>query len=159
MKVRSIMTRSVQTCRPMDSLATAAKILWDHDCGALPVVDSKKRAVGMLTDRDICMAALVQGAPLKALAVSGSMSRQLFFCKPEDDLHSVERILREKRVRRLPVIDSEGRLVGIVAVGDLVRLAEERPQDVDSGDIAYTLWAIGVRPGAQAHGAPRQPAL
>src|SRR5690606_28351921 len=67
MQVRELMTRDVQVCGPRDDLNRAAQIMWDHDCGVVPVVDSERRPIGMVTDRDVCMAAYTQGKPLSAI--------------------------------------------------------------------------------------------
>ena len=72
------MTTTVRTCFTSDSLATAAQLMWDHDCGCVPVLNEDARVVEMLTDRDICMAAFFQAAPISEIKVSAVMSRQLF---------------------------------------------------------------------------------
>ena len=69
MKVAELMTRSVLAAHPQDSLARAAQMMWDHDCGALPVIDDSGRVLGMITDRDVCMAAYTQGRPLAEIPV------------------------------------------------------------------------------------------
>src|SRR4051812_38042425 len=77
MRVGELMTRDVATCGPGDSLARAAKIMWDRDCGVVPVLDPKGHVIAMLTDRDICMAAWSKGAPLSDLRVGDAASRSL----------------------------------------------------------------------------------
>jgi predicted transcriptional regulator len=79
----------------------------------------------MLTDRDICMAAFFQGVPITGIKVSAVMSRQLFGCTSDDDLSAVETIMRQKKVRRLPVLNQDGRLVGLVSLSDIARRADE----------------------------------
>jgi len=79
----------------------------------------------MLTDRDICMAAFFQGVPINGIKVSAVMSRQLFGCTSDDDLSSVETIMRQKKVRRLPVLNQDGRLVGLVSLSDIARRADD----------------------------------
>jgi CBS domain-containing protein len=124
MKIKEVMTTNVITCFMSDSLATAAKLMWDHDCGCAPVLNEDARIVGMLTDRDICMSAYFQDAPLSGIRVSTVMSRQLFVCYSDDDLSAAEGIMREKKVRRLPVLDQQGRLVGLISVSDIAGYAE-----------------------------------
>jgi hypothetical protein len=85
-KVKDVMTTNVRTCFTSDSLATAAQLMWDHDCGCVPVLNEHGRVVGMLTDRDICMAAFFQGVPIGEIKVSAVMSRRLFDCTSDDDL-------------------------------------------------------------------------
>ncbi len=125
MKVKDIMTTNVRKCFTSDSLATAAQLMWEHDCGCLPVLNEDARVVGMITDRDICMAAFFQGTPLSGIKVSTVMSRQLFDCTSNDDLSAAERIMREKKVRRLPVLNEGGRLVGLLSLSDIARDADE----------------------------------
>ena len=125
MKVKDIMTTNVRKCFMSDSLATAAQLMWDHDCGCVPVLNEHAQLVGMLTDRDICMAAFFQGVPISGVKVSAVMSRQLFDCTSDDDLSVAERIMRDKKVRRLPVLNEEGRLVGVLSLSDIARGADE----------------------------------
>jgi len=127
LRIEKIMHRPVITCRPMDSLHTAAALMWDHDCGALPVVDEDGRVLAMITDRDICMAAFTQGLPLVAMKVKSAMSNQLHACHPEDPVTEAEKRMGEKQVRRLPVVDLEGRVQGILTLNDLAR--ETSPSD------------------------------
>jgi len=148
MNVGQLMTQNVRTCHSEDTLHTAAQIMWDNDCGCVPVTDADRRVVGMLTDRDICMAAYTQGGPLRALKVSSAMSKKLHACKPEDSLATAEEILRANQIRRLPVVDHEGRLVGIVSLNDLAREAEgertrgAKMREVTVEEIGATLAAI-----------------
>jgi len=99
--------------------------MWDHDCGCVPVLNEQARVVGMITDRDICMAAFFQGAPISGIKVSTVMSRELFSSFADDDLSVAETIMREKKVRRLPVLNQEGRLVGLVSLSDIARHADD----------------------------------
>jgi CBS domain-containing protein len=125
MKVTEVMTRDVACCRPDDSLSVPARLMWDCDCGTVPVVDrSSGRALGMITDRDICMATLMQDRPPSAIRVAEVMSRELYSCTPESEITDAERIMRDRRIRRLPVLDTEGRLLGILSLADIVRTSE-----------------------------------
>ena len=86
MKVADLMTPDVRSCTIHDSLNAAARIMWDHDCGCAPVVDAHGKLVGIVTDRDICMAAYTQGAPLEAIPVERVMSPKVISCARTDDL-------------------------------------------------------------------------
>ncbi len=119
MKVEQIMNRDVKTCCPQDSLNKAAQIMWEETCGAVPVVDDQYRPVGFLTDRDICMGAYTQGKPLAKLQAGGAMARKLVCCRADDDLDSAAQLMRQNHTRRLPVIDREGVLVGLLSLDDL----------------------------------------
>jgi predicted transcriptional regulator len=124
-KLSEIMTKDIQFCRVGDTLSKAAQMMWDHDCGCVPIVDGKDKAVGMLTDRDICMAAQFNGKPLDAINVENAMSKHLFSCKPDDTIEDAEAVMREQQVRRVPILD-ESKLVGMLSMNDLVRAATEK---------------------------------
>jgi CBS domain-containing protein len=123
-RVRDVMSRELVTCRRTDTLNRAAQQMWDGDCGAVPIVDEAGNLVGMLTDRDICMAAYTRGKPLSELGVSSAMSTALFTCRPTDTLRRVMDMMSSHQVRRLPVVDEQGVLVGIVSLADVARLAQ-----------------------------------
>jgi CBS domain-containing protein len=119
MQVDQIVNREMKICHPQDSLNKAAQIIWENSCGGVPVVDEQSRPVGFLTDRDICMAAYTQGKLLKALRVEGAMAKRVVSCKAEDDLSSAASAMRRNGVRRLPVTDKHGKLVGLLSLEDL----------------------------------------
>lgn len=124
MQVQEVMTGGlVRVCSPEDTLAIAARRLWDHDIGALPVVDREGVVVGMITDRDICMGAYTQGRALHEVVVSSVMSHPPRGCRREDALRDVLRRLAEHQFRRMPVMDERGQLVGIISLNDIARAA------------------------------------
>jgi CBS domain-containing protein len=148
MRVEQIMARPVQCCRPQDTLNLAARLMWDHDCGCLPVVTGEgvRRMVGLITDRDICMHALFQGKSLQQLRVSDAMATQVQVCRPGDSLADAEKTMREARIRRLPVIDEHDALVGMISLADLAQEAfRERnaaSPEVTESEVGDTLAAI-----------------
>jgi CBS domain-containing protein len=119
MKVEQIMNREIKTCHPQDSLNKVAQIMWNEPCGAVPVIDDQHKPVGFLTDRDVCMAAYTQGKRLEELRVEAAMARKVVACTGEDDLLSAAGLMRQHRTRRLPVIDRNGALVGLLSLDDL----------------------------------------
>ncbi|HET9954879.1 MAG TPA: CBS domain-containing protein [Polyangiaceae bacterium] len=122
--VRVLMSRGVRTCSEHDSLKAAAQIMWEADCGAVPVVSDGNRLVGIITDRDVCMAAYLQGVDLSHAQVGSAMSRDLAVVGPDEPARVATEIMRRKRVRRVPVVERDGILVGLISLADLVRLAE-----------------------------------
>lgn len=149
MFANQIMSQPVAVCQTSDDLCQAAKLMWELDCGAVPVVDSTGRAVAMLTDRDICMAAYTQGKPLRDINVCAVMSRSLVACRPDDTLERVEELMIENQLRRLPVLDEDGRPLGIVSLNDLARAANQQhpaaygpAHDISLSTAARTLAAI-----------------
>ncbi|HVB38732.1 MAG TPA: CBS domain-containing protein [Vicinamibacterales bacterium] len=121
MKVRDLMVRDVVSCTADTDLARAAEMMHLHNCGALPVVDASGRVYGMVTDRDICMGVAPRHLPPAHIAVREVMARPIHACGPDEEVASVLNLMRTHGVRRLPVIDDEGHLEGIVSVSDVVR--------------------------------------
>lgn len=124
MKVRDAMTTDVELARPDDTLREAAQRMLRYDFGALPVGDGD-RLVGMLTDRDIAVRGVAQGLGPDA-RVREAMSPDVKYCHADDDLGDVAANMGELQVRRLPVLDADKRLVGIVSLCDVANF--ERSQ-------------------------------
>ncbi|HEY0943592.1 MAG TPA: CBS domain-containing protein [Steroidobacter sp.] len=154
MRVEQIMTKQVVSCGPDDTLARAAQLMWDHDCGCLPVCSGNgaNRVTGVITDRDICMSALFKGKPLHELHVSDAMSRQLQTCRPSDSIVDAEKTMSRARIRRLPVIDEQESLVGMISLADLARQAAREStaprREISETEVGDTLAAI-CQPSAQ----------
>jgi len=147
MKVQEIMSIDLETCRPDDTLSRAAQIMWEHDCGVVPIVDGDAHVLGMLTDRDICMAAYTQGRPLSEMLVSSACSGTPRACRFDDSIENVEALMSAARVRRIPVVDDEDKLCGIVSIGDLARHVHEpthRADGLSYESIASTVAAISL---------------
>ena len=148
MNVEQVMTREVKTCSPDDSLSRAAQIMWETDCGAVPVVDAEGKPVAMITDRDICMAAYTRGLALSEMTVSSACSKRLVTVGLADMLATAEQLMRQFQIRRLPVVNGgarvEGRVVGILSMNDLARraLARDRRGEVGAEGVVKTLAAI-----------------
>ena len=121
MKVRNVMTEEVRTVKTADALSGAAMIMWDRDCGVVPVIDDERHVIGVITDRDICMAVSMREAAASAIPVSSTMSRVVHTVNPEDDIQDALDMMSEHQLRRLVVVDADGTLSGILSVGDIVR--------------------------------------
>jgi CBS domain-containing protein len=147
-KIEDIMTREVHCCTQREALGVPARIMWEHDCGCVPVLDDdgSGRVVGMITDRDLCMAAYTKGRLLDRIGVEEVMSRRLVTCGPRDDVKEAEAAMQRAQVRRLPVVDAEGRLLGLVALADLAGAASGGPRSrkgtVTKKEVVDTLGAI-----------------
>ena len=148
--VRAIMKESPATCSPADSLRRAAEILWNADCGMVPVVEGDGRLVGVITDRDICMAAYFRDLAPSAIDVGSTMSRSLNTAKPDDSIDHVVHLMAEKQMRRVPIVENE-RLVGIVALADVARHVKTLESSSASRYLAQTLAAISERQIGRAH--------
>jgi CBS-domain-containing membrane protein len=142
MKVSEIMTRDVLRCSTTDSLERAAQVMWEHDLGALPVLDARGVTVAMVTDRDACMAAYTQGKPLREIPVMSAASQGVRSVHPDDPVEVAQAIMKMHRVRRLPVIDVGGNCVGMVSLADMLRRASPSlspPGPLHSEVVAMTI--------------------
>lgn len=155
MRIEELMSDDVQYCSPDDTLDAAARLMWDNDCGCVPVCtsDGSPRVVGMITDRDICMSALFNGRSLSDLRVSEAMSREVHVCRPADSPVAVERLMRDRQIRRVPVADSSGALLGLISLADLARCVARQTlssADISGAELTTTLAAIVEEPANSA---------
>jgi CBS domain-containing protein len=137
------MVRTAAYCRASSNLGEAVEILWNRNCGFLPVVDEQEKVVGVVTDRDISIALGTRNRLAGEIAVHEVLSPQLFYCKQEDDIHDALQIMAEKKIRRLPVVNHEGKLEGILTMDDIVLHAENKKPgkfpELSSDDVLNTL--------------------
>lgn len=125
MKVQDVMTNEVRACLPQTSLAIAATMMWEHDCGVLPVVDSENKVLGMITDRDVAIAVATKSRLASEISVGEIITGKVYSARPEDDVHTALKTMRHERVHRLPIVNSQGMLKGILSLNDIVLRAEE----------------------------------
>jgi CBS domain-containing protein len=149
MLVKDVMTRGAFTCHPYDSLAHVAQIMWDHDCGCVPVVDSAGKVTAMITDRDVCMAAYMQGRPIAEISVESAASRSLVSVQENEAIDTAEGRMAAAQVRRLPVVDHSGLPVGVLSLSDLTSAKAALPPN-HAGRVVQTLAAISAPPTATA---------
>ncbi len=134
MKVRQIMTKAVESCGGHTDLANAAMIMWRKDCGIVPVIEpDTDEVVGVITDRDICMAVATRHQRPEEIEVDDVISGKLHAVAPDDNVSKALDLMREQRVRRLPVVDAEGKLAGIISLMDLVELVGLPHQPMRTG--------------------------
>lgn len=149
MQAREIMTAGPACCTPQDTAQDAARKMVENDCGCLPVVEDmdSKRITGVVTDRDLAARGLAEGkgadTPVREL-----MSANPSCCGPEADVDQVERILSERQVRRVPVIDEEDRVVGIIAQADLAR--SRAASDDETGRVVERISEPTDRPRSES---------
>lgn len=128
MNVSKVMSRNVKTCNPDTTLEAAAKMMWENDCGALPVVDNGGHPIGMVTDRDIAMSCALNHKAQWELTSKDVMGlRKIFTCKESDDVRTALGIMQAQKVRRLPVLDGNGKLQGILSIDDVIAFSEGSP--------------------------------
>lgn len=139
------MTKRLVTCRPDDGLDRAAQLMWDHDIGCALVTNGEGRLVGIITDRDLCMAAYTRGLPLHAVSVASAMTCPVWSCLVTSDSDDVEAIMSRHQVRRVPVVDGMGLSIGIVTLNDLARAARCGPSAaLNQREVESTLAAISM---------------
>ena len=142
MKVQDIMVQDVRSCRPETNLAEASRLMWENDCGAMPVLEAGGKVVGMITDRDIAMAVGIRNRVPSEITVFEVKPdpRELYTCAPEDDIHTALKTMREQGVRRLPVVNS-GQLRGILCLNEIALNSSKRG-DLSYEDVVDTLRAV-----------------
>lgn len=158
MQVANVMNNAVRSCHVEDHLDLAAREMWDGDIGSVPIVDADRKVVGIVTDRDICMAAYMQGRPLGEIPVTVAMAKKVVTCRPDDLVADAEARMQTNQIRRLPVVDGNGRLTGILSINDLARRAgadrSKATRAVGTEEVAVTLAAI-----SQPHGKVATPVM
>ena len=148
MKVKEVMTPDARAIWITESLADAAKEMWENDCGALPIIKDGHKVVGMITDRDICMATAMKDRSPSAISVEDAMNRIVYAAEAEEDIEQALQTMREHKVRRLPVLNLEGELQGIVSMNDIVLRAKgngKKPR-IDHEEVLKTYQAICEHP-------------
>jgi CBS domain-containing protein len=130
MQIREVMTSDVRLVDPTTTLKDAAQMMREGDFGLLPIGEND-RLVGTITDRDITIRAVASGKDPNSTTVRDAMSQGIFYCFEDQSVDEVADMMGEKQVRRMPVLNRDKRLVGIVALGDL---ATERGADDDAGE-------------------------
>ena len=151
MTVKDVLTQPVVTCQPDTNLAAAVALMWENDCGVLPVLAETGEVTGILTDRDICIAQGTRNRLPSEITVREVMGTSPLICKPTDDIRSALQIMREAKVRRLPVVGENGVLEGVVSISDIVLSARRglvmagSTTGVSNGDLVTALQAICSR--------------
>lgn len=144
MKVQDVMSQNVASCHPWTNLSEVAMMMWNHDCGMIPVVSDQGNVTSVITDRDICMSVATQHRRAEEISVGEVTNGALHVCRPEDDVAKVLKAMAVNQVRRLPVTDQEGRLVGMLSLNDLVTASRSTKAPTYSA-VIETLKAICVR--------------
>ena len=142
MRISQLMTSTPVTCRSTSTLYEAARLMSERDVGSLPVVDDAGRLLGMLTDRDVCLSVYEHDQPLHGIAVAEAMSLRTLCCAPGDSVEEAARTMARHGLRRLPVVDLSGQVVGIVSIDDLAGATTRRDSGVTDAIVARTLAAI-----------------
>jgi CBS domain-containing protein len=121
MKIREVMSRDPACCALHDTAQTVAKILCDHNIGSMPVVadQQSRKIVGVITDRDLCCSVIAEGMDPRTTPIEKLLTLAPFTCRDGENIETCERLMREHQVRRIPIVDAEDRVIGIVSQADL----------------------------------------
>lgn len=142
MQIKRIMSHPVVTCPVQGTLDQPARVMWEFDCGIVPVVGDDGRLEGVVTDRDICMAAYFAGRPLAEVPVVTAMAHAVIAIHEEESIDRAEMLMRDNQVRRLPVIDNDGRPIGLVSMNDIARLVSRAKRSATDRDLVQTIAAV-----------------
>jgi len=140
MKVKELMTTDIRTCTPDTTVAESAHLMWEGDCGMLPVLEGGA-LVGVVTDRDMYIALATQNARAAQLTVGAVATKKVVTCTQEDDVQAALATMRQARVRRLPVVGFGNTVLGVLSMDDIL-LAAGVDKAVRSDDVVETLQAI-----------------
>ena len=161
MKIQEIMTRQVEACKPKTDLAAVSMTMWRRDCGIVPVIDDTRRVLGVVTDRDICMALATRHRRAEELTAQDVMGDRFYSVGPDDEVRVALETMRTRRVRRLPVVDVERRLQGIVSINDLVLHAHpsgaRATPGISANDVLTTFQGICGHPLPAARPQEKEP--
>lgn len=153
MKVKELMTPNAKAIWLTESLADAAQLMWENDCGVLPVIKDGRKVIGMITDRDICMAVAMRDQNPSAISIEEVMTGQVYSVNAEDDMAQALEAMQEHRIRRLPVVNADGELEGLLSINDVVLNAKESDEEgkgLEYGDVVKTYHAICEHPARGA---------
>ena len=150
MKIKDVMTREPATCSPTTNLAVAGALMLDKDCGILPVVDDDGKLVGVVTDRDMYIALATRNVLASQMTVGDVAQKQVFTCKPDDDVHAALATMKQHLVRRLPVEGFAGTVAGIVSMNDIL-LAAGPTKAVRNDEVVDTFQSICAHHHPVAH--------
>lgn len=139
---RDLMSACPVTVRPEDSIECAARLMSESDCGAIPVVDGSGRLLGIITNRDITVRLVARGLSIPHAQVSDCMTSEAFACSADNSFESCMRGMSWHQVRRIPIVDDEHRVIGMISKEDLARYVFEHPERAERGAMASILWAL-----------------
>jgi CBS domain-containing protein len=142
------MTADPGFCFAVDSLTKAASIMWQRDCGAVPVLDAGSKVIGVVTDRDICIAVASRAGRASEITAGELCGGNVLTCAPNDELKKALKLLRKNQLRRLPVVDGDERLVGIITLADIVNAAgaKKKHKDLSPQKVFSLFAAVSKKP-------------
>lgn len=148
MKVKEVMNPDPKMVWITESLADAAKLMWENDCGILPIIKDGRKVIGLITDRDICMGTAMRNSSPSEISVEQVMSGRVYTATPDDDVELALQTMKEHKIRRVPVVNEEEELVGILSMNDIVLKAKgsDGNAQIDYADVVETYQSICQHP-------------
>jgi CBS domain-containing protein len=142
MLVKQLMTKNVSSCRPENNLAELAELMWKQRCGVLPILDGSGKVMGIITDRDICIALGTRNIRASDVLAQDVSPPGYFSCRPDDDARDAMRTMATEQVGRLIVVDEDGQLVGVISIDDIIFRAGGGRSDLSDREIIDAIAAI-----------------
>ena len=152
MKVQDVMTTDISYCEPVTNAAAAAEMMWNQNCGVLPVVEDGRRVVGIVTDRDLFLALGTGNCTPSSLSVGEIMNRDVVTGSPDDNVRTALKTMTDGGFQRLPIANERGELEGILSLRDVTL---QGGNSFSKEELLTTLQAISRRHGTGAHGKRR----
>ena len=142
-KCRDVMTKDPASCEPADSITKVAGLMKQEDVGSVPIVESaeSRRLTGIITDRDIVVKVIAAGRAADSTTVRDAMTPNPASCRETDDVDQAVKLMKERQVRRMPIVDAEGRLTGIIAQADV---ATRVNKDSKTGELVEAISESGT---------------
>jgi CBS domain-containing protein len=131
MRIKQIMTKDPSCCLPSETAQKAAAVMRAQDTGVIPVIENEQsqKVVGLVTDRDLCMNVVAEGRDPRAVRVEECMTTVVVACGPNDSMAKAIELMKQNQIRRVPVVDEQRKLVGIVSLADVVERGEAKPTE------------------------------
>ena len=143
MKVEDIMSAAPLTCEVSTNLAEVAHLMWEGDCGIIPITGDGNKVIGLVTDRDICMAAATRNRAPSQMCAGDVRQGDVVSCHVGDRVQTALRLMKEHRIRRLPVVTTDGTLRGVISMNDII-LEAAPGSDVTGEHVVEALKAVGA---------------
>lgn len=140
MKVKDLMTKNAGFCCENETLGKAVEIMWQKDCGMVPVLADAGKVIGVVTDRDVSVAATTRNQPPSRIAAKDLIFREIVTCKKDDSIKQILKRMRKHQIKRLPVVNKKGALAGVISINDLLQAKKSKRFEKQ---ILKTLKAIG----------------
>lgn len=132
MKCKDVMTKYIKMCRPESTMKDCLQIMKDLNCGAVPIVNENSVIQGIVTDRDIAIKGVLEGKNIERSQIQEIMTRNVITSHENDDIDHTIQLMKENKIRRIPIVDSQNKLKGIVSLGDIAVISKEEHEVFDA---------------------------